>query len=62
MGSEKLMAISELEQIGYEAGMEDGINFAIKTIEKSMDNPALDLLTPRQTLGILMASLKMKED
>jgi hypothetical protein len=56
------MAISELEQIGYEAGMEDGINFAIRSIEKAMDNPALDLLTPRQTLGILMATLKMKED
>jgi hypothetical protein len=56
------MAISELEQIGYEAGMEDGINFAIRSIEKAMDNPALDLLTSRQTLGILMATLKMKED
>ncbi len=56
------MAISELEQIGYEAGMEDGINYAIKMIESSMDNPALDVLTPRQVLGILVASLKMKED
>lgn len=56
------MAVSEMEQIGYEAGMEDGINYVIKAIEKSLDNPALDLLTPRQTLGILMATLKMKED
>ena len=52
------MAASEMEQIGYEAGIE----FAIKTIEKAMDNPALDVLTPRQTLGILVATLKMKED
>jgi len=56
------MAISELEQIGYEQGMEDGINYAIKTINNAMDNPALDILTPRQVLGILMASLQMKED
>jgi hypothetical protein len=56
------MAISELEQIGYEAGMEDGINYAIRSIEKAMDNPALEILTPRQVLGILVATLKMKED
>jgi hypothetical protein len=57
-----VMAISELEQIGYEQGMEDGINYAIKTIKNAIDNPALDILTPRQVLGILMASLQMKED
>lgn len=56
------MAVSELEQIGYEAGMQDGINYAINMIEKSMNNPALDILTPKQTLGILVASLRMKED
>ena len=56
------MPIPELEQIGYEAGMEDGINYAINMIEKSMSNPALDILTPQQTLGILLASLRMKED
>ena len=56
------MAISELEQIGYEAGMEDGINYAIKMISNAMDNPALDILTPRQVLGILVSTLKMKED
>ncbi len=56
------MAISELEQIGYEAGMEDGLAYAIKTIENAMDNPALDVLTPRQVLGILVSTLKMKED
>jgi len=52
------MAISELEQIGYEAA----IDYVVKTIEKALENPNLDLLTSRQTLGILMATLKMKED
>ncbi len=56
------MAVSELEQIGYEAGMEDGINYAIKSIQNAMDNPALDILTPRQVLGILIASLKEKDN
>lgn len=56
------MAVSEMEQIGYEAGMEDGINYAIKSIENALENPALDVLTPRQVLGILVATLKMKED
>ena len=56
------MAVSEMEQIGYEAGMEDGINYAIKMIEKSMNNPALDVLTAKQTLGILLASLKMERE
>jgi hypothetical protein len=56
------MAVSEMEQIGYEAGMEDGINYAIKMISNAMDNPALDILTPRQTLGILLASLKEKDN
>lgn len=56
------MAISELEQIGYEAGMEDGLAYAIKTIESALDNPALDILTPRQVLGILIASLKEKDE
>lgn len=56
------MAQSEMEQIGYEAGMEDGINYAISSIQKAMDNPALDVLTPRQVLGILVASLNAKDE
>lgn len=56
------MAVSEMEQIGYEAGMEDGVNYAIRMISNAMDNPALDILTPRQTLGILLASLKEKDN
>jgi hypothetical protein len=49
-------------EITYEAGVEDGLNYAIRTIESAMDNPALDILTPRQVLGILVSTLKMKED
>jgi len=56
------MAVSEMEQIGYEAGMEDGINYAIKMIRNAIDNPALDILTPRQVLGILIASLQDKDN
>jgi hypothetical protein len=51
-----------MKEITYEQGMEDGLNYAIRSIEKAMDNPALDVLTPRQVLGILVATLKMKED
>jgi hypothetical protein len=51
-----------MEEITYEAGVEDGLNYAIRTIESALDNPALDVLTPRQVLGILVATLKMKED
>ena len=56
------MAVSELETIGYEQGMEDGINYAIKMINNAIDNPALDILTPRQVLGILVVSLKHYND
>jgi len=56
------MAVSEMEMIGYDAGMQDGINYAIKMIEKSLDNPALDMLTPQQVLGILLASLRMERE
>jgi hypothetical protein len=49
-------------EITYEAGVEDGLNYAIRTIESALDNPALDVLTPRQVLGILVSTLKMKED
>jgi hypothetical protein len=56
------MAQSEMGQIGYEQGMEDGLNYAIKMITNAIDNPALDVLTPRQALGILVASLKAKDE
>lgn len=56
------MAVSELEQIGYEQGMEDMRNYVDSMITKAMNNPALDILTPRQVLGILLASLKVEED
>lgn len=51
-----------MEEITYEAGVADGVNYAIRSIEQAMDNPALDILTPRQVLGILVSTLKMKED
>lgn len=56
------MAISEMEQIGYEQGMEDMRIYVEKMIRNAIDNPALDVLTPRQTLGILLASLRIEED
>ena len=56
------MARLELEQIGYDAGMRDGINYVIKILNDSLDNPALDILTPRQVLGILIASLKEENE
>jgi hypothetical protein len=56
------MSVSEMEQIGYIAGVEDGVNYAIKMISNAMDNPALDILTPRQALGILIASLQEKDN
>ena len=51
-----------MKEITYEQGMEDGINYAIRMIENAIDNPALDILTPKQTLGILLASLKDKDN
>lgn len=52
------MAVSEMEQIGYEAGLADGIAYVETMIAKAMDNPALDILNSKQTLGILLASIK----
>jgi hypothetical protein len=51
-----------MDEITYEAGVADGVNYAIRNIEQAMDNPALDILTPRQVLGILVASLKEKDN
>ena len=51
-----------MKEITYEAGVEDGINYAIKTIKNAMDNPALDILTSRQVLGILVSSLREKDN
>lgn len=56
------MAVSELETIGYEQGMEDMHKYVVNMLTKAMDNPALDILTPRQVLGILLASLNSKEE
>ena len=56
------MAISELEQIGYEQGMEDMYNYVVKTIKSAIDNPALDVIPARMTLQVLLASLSMDRE
>ena len=56
------MAVSELEQIGYEQGRDDALAFVDRMIRNAIDNPAMDILTARQVLGILLASLKTEED
>lgn len=56
------MPIPELEQIGYEAGMEDTLAYVERTIKKAIDNPSLDLLTARQALGILLATIRIQEE
>lgn len=56
------MAVSEMEAIGYEAGMVDALAYVERVIEKSLDNPALDVLTAKQALGILLATIRIKDD
>ncbi len=56
------MSTSELEQIGYENGMVDTLAYVERVITKSLDNPALDILTAKQALGILLATLRIQED
>lgn len=55
------MAVSEMEQIGYEQGMEDMHNYVIKTIKNAIDNPALDVIPAKMALQVLMASLQSEE-
>ena len=56
------MAVSEMEQIGYEQGMQDMHNYVVNMMKNAIDNPALDILTPRQVLGILIASLNDRDE
>jgi hypothetical protein len=56
------MAVSELEQIGYEQGMVDTIAYVERTIKNAIDNPALDIMSARQALGILLATIRIQED
>lgn len=56
------MAVSELEQIGYEQGMEDTIAYVERTIQKALDNPTLDMLTAKQVLGILLATIRIQQE
>jgi len=52
------MAMSEMEQIGYEQGMQDMHTYVVDMITKAISNPALDVINAKQALGILLASLK----
>lgn len=56
------MAISEMEQIGYEQGMVDTLAYVERMIEKSLNNPALDVLTAKQALGILLATIRIQDE
>jgi len=57
------MAKSEMEQIGYEAGLADMHAYVDKIILSSMNNPALDVIPSKMALQVLRASLmQAKED
>ena len=56
------MAVSELEQIGYEQGMVDTIAYVERTIKNAIDNPALDIMSARQALGILLATIRIQDE
>ena len=51
------MAMSEMEQIGYEAGMQDMHDYVMKVIGGALNNPALDVIPSKMALQVLMASL-----
>lgn len=50
-------AMSELETIGYEQGMQDMHNYVIKSIKNTLENPQLDIIPTSMALRILLASL-----
>ncbi len=56
------MAVSELEQIGYEQGMADMKEYVEKMIRNAINNPALDVIPARMTLQVLLASLAYNEE
>jgi hypothetical protein len=56
------MAVSELEQIGYEQGMADMKDYVEKMIRNAINNPALDVIPARMTLQVLLASLAYNEE
>jgi hypothetical protein len=51
------MSVSEMEQIGYEAGLEDMHAHVMKVIGGALDNPALDVIPSKMALQVLMATL-----
>jgi hypothetical protein len=46
-----------MEQIGYEAGLEDMHAHVMKVIGGALDNPALDVIPSKMALQVLMATL-----
>jgi hypothetical protein len=56
-----IMAVSEMEQIGYEQGMQDMHDYVIKTIRNAIENPALDIIPAKMALQVLLASLNTEE-
>lgn len=52
------MAVSELEQIGFN----QGVDYVRNIIVKAIDNPALDVIPSKMALQILLASLDMDDD
>jgi hypothetical protein len=56
------MAVSEMEAIGYEQGMVDALAYVERSIQKAIDNPALDILTAKQALGILLATIRIQDE
>jgi hypothetical protein len=49
---------SEMETIGYEAGMSDMRDYVDRMIAKAIDNPTLDIIPAKMALQILRASLR----
>jgi hypothetical protein len=52
------LSVSEMEQIGYEAGMKDTYAYIINTIRKAIENPSLDIIPSKMALQVLLASLE----
>lgn len=55
------MAKSEMEQIGYEAGLRDMLDYVNKVIDSSMGNDALNIIPARMALQVLKASLTVED-
>lgn len=54
--------MTTMTKIDYEQGMKDMHEYVVNMISNSMDHEAMQYLTARQALGILLASLKSEEE